>query len=245
MHRQLTRGVFCGAIGVDSNSPTNNEDNGNNNQEDSSTNGETTETINTGKWIDFRTTPIEDLELEYTDGVVIKRDLERGLWASGTGEFFGRGVKFRKYQWKRSDELPFSFIFTVRGTNPSFLFGIGSTDIDVNNLGSQSLFAGETQLFYDNGIFNRFFGGSGIRNWAQNVQANIKFEDDVFYKVTFEKSGKVGSLISIHRISTTDFDTNLEQLGNYEIVENPADAEYLIPYWNAVSTPDVFIRAIK
>ena len=87
--------------------------------------------------------------------------------------------------------------------------------------------------------------GSGVRNWAQDVQANIKFKDDVFYKISFEKSGKVGSLIRIHRVSKDDFDIDIEQLGEYTIVENPANAELLIPYWNAVSTPNVFITAIN
>ena len=247
MHSLITRGCNFGV------NKSNNQ-NGSNTDEGSSNNGESTDDGNSGtgnsnntngKWIDFRKTPLEDLQLEYTDGVKINRDLERGLWASGTGAFFGRGVKFIEYQWKRADELPFSFVFTVRGTNPSFLFGIGRPEIDVNNLGSQALFAGEIQLFYDNGRFNRFFGGGGVRNWAQDTGANTKFEDNVFYKVTFGKSGKVGSLISIHRVSTTDFDTSLEKLGGYAIVENPANAELLIPYWNAVSTPGVFITAIQ
>ena len=247
MHSLITRGCHFGA-NTSNNQDGSTTDDGSSNNENSTDNGN----LDTGngnstnsKWIDFRKTPLEDLQLEYTDGVQINRDLERGLWASGTGDFFGRGVKFPKYQWKRSKELPFSFVFTVRGANPSFLFGIGSADIDVNNLGSQALFAGETQLFYDNGRFNRFFGGSGVRNWAQDVQANIKFKDDEFYKITFEKSGKVGSFIRTHRVSKDDFDIDIEQLGEYTIIENPANAELLVPYWNAVSTPNVFIAAIQ
>lgn len=217
-----------------------NTNDGQNNQDSSNQSNNTN-----GKWIDFCKLPLEDLELEFTNGIEIKRDLERGIWARGTGAFFERVVKFPKYQWKRDDELPFSFVFTVRGQNPSFLFGIGSPDIDVNNLGHQALFSGETQLFYDNGRFNRFFGGSGVRNWAQNTNANIKFEDDKFYKVVFEKSGKVGSKINIYQVTKLDFDTPLEHLGVYTVEGNPADSELLIPYWNAVNIPDVFITAVK
>ncbi len=253
MHNSITRGGCFGIINSSNN--TSDKDNtngdtsetGNGNEGNPNTGNDTNDSTqtHTGEWIDFCKIPLQDLELEFTNGVEIKQDLERGLWARGTGPFFGRGVKFTKYQWKRDDELPFSFVFTVRGKNPSFLFGIGSPDIDVNNLGSQALFAGEIQLFYDNGRFNRFFGGSGIRNWAQDTGANIKFEDNVFYKVTFERSGKVDSKFAIYRVSKDDFDTNLEMLGTYTIVENPSDSELLIPYWNAVNTPDVFITSVK
>lgn len=208
-------------------------------------NTDTNGNSNAGQWIDFCKIPLDQLELEVTHGVQIKRDLERGLWAKGTGPFFGRGVKFPKYVWKRKEELPFSFVFTARGKNPSFLFGIGSPDVDVNDLDDQALFSGEIQLFYENGRFDRFFGGSGNLNWAQDTEANIKFKDDVFYKVVFEKSGKVGSIINIYRVTKTDFNTNIETLGSYTIIGNPADSELLIPYWNAVSTPDVFVTAVR
>lgn len=263
MHSLITRGCHFSKTGFDTTDDTssntsdpstddtsNNQggsDSGNTSDNDNGNTptGPNPNPITNGTWIDFCKLPLEDLQLEFTDGVEIKKDLERGIWARGTGSFFGRGVKFPKYQWKRDDELSFSFVFAVRGSNPSFLFGIGSPDIDVNILGSQALFAGETQLFYDNGRFNRFFGGSGIRNWAQDTQANIKFVDNQFYKVVFEKSGKVGSKVSIYSVSKLDFEMNLETLGVYTIKENPADSDLLIPYWNAVNTPDVFITAIK
>lgn len=250
MHSLITRGCHFGV-------ETSNSDDGNmgDNSSDNAfsngggtTTGDNSDTGNgnssDGQWIDFRKIPLEDLQLEYTDGVQINRDLERGLWASGTGDFFGRGVKFIEYQWKRADELPFSFVFTVRGTNPSFLFGIGRPEIDVNNLGDQALFAGEIQLFYDNGRFNRFFGGGGVRNWAQDTGANIKFQDNVFYKVTFEKSGKVGSMISIYSVASSNFDENIELIGEYVAQDNPTNNPDLIPCWNAVSNPDTFITAL-
>ncbi|WP_010182419.1 hypothetical protein [Aquimarina agarilytica] len=198
-----------------------------------------------GQWVDFCKLPLEDIDLEYTDGVEIKKDLERGIWARGTGAFFGRVVKFPKYQWKRDDELSFSFVFTVRGQNPSFLFGIGSPDVDVNNLGHQALFSGEIQLFYDNGCFNRFFGGSGERNYAQNTNAYIKFGDNKFYKIVFEKSGKVGSNINLYQVNKQDFDFNIVHLGTYTVKDNPADSDFLIPYWNVISSSGVFITAIR
>lgn len=256
MHNLITRGSNFktsnsnnqDSSNDDSGDSTNNNPSGNLGNQDKPNGNDPNSNGNTpsqnGTWIDLCKTPLEQLELEYTDGVEIKQDLERGIWARGAGSFLGRGVKFTRYQWKRDGELPFSFVFTARGSHSSFLFGIGSPDIDVNNLGSQALFAGEIQLFYDNGRFNRFLGGSGIRNWAQDVQANLKFEEGIFYKVVFEKSGKVGSQVYIYRVTKDDFDTNLETFGNYTIVKNPADSDLLIPYWNAVSTPDVFITAI-
>ncbi|WP_010520486.1 hypothetical protein [Aquimarina agarivorans] len=200
----------------------------------------------TVKWIDFCKIPLSEIEYEATDGVELFRDLERGIWAGGTSnDFFGRGVKFSAYSWNRADEREFSFVFTARGTNPSFLFGIGTPEIDVNNLGSQALFAPEIHLFYDNGRFNRFLGGGGVRNWAQDVQANLRFEKNIFYKVTFEKSGKVDSKVLIHSVEKGNYDANIEKLGEYVIQGNPANNPILIPYWNAVSTPDVFITALS
>jgi len=256
MHGLISRGgAYTNQSSISDGNGSNDNSNDigeNSNEDDQGTSGDSNGSSNSqgnqnnGVWVNFCKTPLEDLNLEVTNGVKIKRDLERGIWASGTGiDFFGRGVKFPEYEWKRADELPFSFVFTVRGKNPSFLFGIGSPDIDINNLGSQALFAGEIQLFYDNGRFNRFFGGSGIRNWAQDTGANIKFEDNLFYKVTFERSGKVGSKVAVYMVSKGDFDTNLDTLGTYTIVENPADSKLLIPYWNAVNTPDIFITAVQ
>lgn len=200
---------------------------------------------NSSTWIDFRTTPIDNLNLEYTNGVEIFQDKERGLWAGGTGSFFGRGVKFPKYKWKREDELPFSFVFTVRGQNPSFLFGIGSSQINVNNLGPQALFAGEIQFFYDNGRFQRFLGGGGVYNWEQNIGQALTFEKDRFYKVTFAKSGKVGSKVFIYEVDSQDFDDDLELLEEIIIERNPANNQELVPYWNAVNSADVFIAALE
>ncbi len=264
MHNLITRGIAFGYFKNknSSNDESGSEETNSHNGSDSSNSSEnlgkdgtnetsdntdttTTDNSNAGQWIDFCKIPLNQLELEVTDGVEVKRDLERGLWAKGTGSFFGRGIKFPRYAWKRENELPFSFVFTVRGENPSFLFGIGSTDINVNGLDDQALFSGEIQLFYDNGKFNRFFGGGRIRNWEQDTEANIKFKDDVFYKVVFTKSGKVGSLVNIYKVAKTDFDTHLETVGQYRILNNPADSELLIPYWNGVNTPDVFITAIK
>lgn len=197
------------------------------------------------KWVDFCDLPLDQIEIEATDGVTLFKDLERGIWAGGTSnDFFGRGVKFPNYRWNRADEREFSFVFTARGTNPSFLFGISTPQIEVDNLGSQALFASEIQLFYDNGSFNRFLGGGGVRNWAQDVQANLKFEKDIFYKVTFEKSGKVDSKIFIHTVEKGKYDINLKLIGTYTIQENPANNPVLIPFWNAVKTPDVFITAL-
>ncbi len=197
------------------------------------------------KWFDFCTLPLDKIAFEATDGVELFKDLERGIWAGGTSnDFFGRGIKFPEYEWNRAEELEFSFVFTVRGTYPSFLFGIGTPEIDVNNLGSQALFASEIQLFYDNGKFNRFLGGGGVRNWAQDLQANLKFEKDIFYKVTFEKSGKVDSKVFIHTVEKGKYDTNIELIGTFIIQGNPANNPALIPYWNAVKTPDVFITAL-
>ncbi|WP_346881319.1 IPT/TIG domain-containing protein [uncultured Algibacter sp.] len=196
-------------------------------------------------WIDFCELSLNEIEVEATKGVQLFKDLERGIWAGGTSnDFFGRGVKFPKYIWKRADELEFSFVFTVRGTNPSFLFGIGTPEIEVNNLGSQALFASEIQLFYDNGRFNRFLGGGRVRNWAQDVQANLRFEKDVFYKVTFKKSGKVDSKVCIHTVEKGNYDVNLELIGEYTVQDNPANNPVLIPYWNAVKTSDIFIAAL-
>ena len=238
MHNLLKRG--CCFRPVTSNSETNN-----NSSEDSNDNLNTAINSDSNmQWIDFRTTAIEDLSLEFTGGVEINRDLERGLWASGTGGFFTRTVKFGGYQWLRSAELPFSFVFTTTGSSPSFLFGIGNAEIDVNNIGNQVLFAGEIQMFCDNGRFNRFFGGGGVNNWVQDTGSTIQIEEAIFYKVSFERSGKVGSKITMHTVNSSDF-TVIDLVGEYTVGDNPANNPNLTPFWNAVSTPNVFITAIE
>ncbi len=196
------------------------------------------------EWVDLRRFPIEFLGLEVTIGTEIFQNTERGLWAGGTGSFFGRGVKFGRFPWSRGSNLSFSFVFNVRSVNTSFLFGIGSEAINVNNLGSQALFAGEIQFFYDNGRFQRLIGGGGESNWEQNIGATVIFEEDNFYKVTFENSGQIASNVTITRVDQDDFNYEIENLGSFEVIDNPAEGRNLVPYWNAINTPEVFITAI-
>lgn len=194
-------------------------------------------------WIDLRTTTLADLELETTTGVIVNQDRNRGLWVSGTGGFWNRGVKFTAHQWNRADNSEFSFVFTSSGFG-TFMFGIGGSNIDVENLNNQAFYRAETQIYHLNSSTNSFFGGGVQQNWFQTIGANLSFNTERFYKVTFHQSGNAGTTMSLHEVDATNLDLEIRTLHTWTS-SSPAADPILMPFWSAPSSPNVFITAYK
>ncbi|WP_025741887.1 IPT/TIG domain-containing protein [Aquimarina pacifica] len=215
-----------------------------NNDLDSGDSGKDLVEVKDGVWIDLRTIDLGDSELlDKTLGVFVLQDVNRGLFAGGEGSFWNRGVKFKKYTWKRSDALEFNFVFTGLGSGFS-MFGIGGSHIDVSALENQSDFKGEIQLFYDNGGAAQLYGGGQDVDWIQNIGIDLTFEDEKFYKLKFHRSGIEGSLIGIYEVAPDDFDVDIQLL--YEWVSScPSDDPILMPYWSAVNNSNLFLTAFK
>lgn len=214
-----------------------------NNLLDSGLSGQNKLNVKNAIWIDLRTTPIASLGLEMTTGVIVNQDAARGLWSSGTGNFWNRGVKFTANKWNRADDIEFSFVFTRSG-NGTCMFGIGGENINVNNLGNQSFYRAETQLYHNNSTTNSFYGGGVESNWFQNIGATVNFAIGTFYKVVFSSSGANGTAMRIVQVSSTDFDDETATLHEW-VSNSPAADSLLMPFWAAPSTPNVFLTAYK
>ena len=214
-----------------------------NNQLNSGTQGQGKINVKDAIWIDLRTTPIANLGLEMSTGVIVNQDTARGLWASGTGNIWNRGVKFTANKWNRVDNIEFSFVFTRSG-NGLCMFGIGGDNINVNALGNQSFYRAETQLFYANSQTNAFYGGGLEANWFQIIGTTVVFDVGKFYKVKFSNSGANGATMNITEVSPTDFDNEINTLHEW-ISNSPASDPILMPFWAAPNTPNVFLTAFK
>ncbi len=194
-------------------------------------------------WIDLRKTSIEDMGLEFSPGIALYQDQKKGLFANGEGRIWNRGVKFIKHTWQRKDELEFSFVFTAYGKGLS-AFGIGGSNIDVNNLNHENLYKPEIQLYYANGFCNAFYGGGKEKAWSQRIGKTITFKKNKFYKVKFHRSGISGTQVSISEVDKSNFDIELAQVHGW-ISNCPASEPVLTPYWSVVSNPDVFLTAFR
>ena len=196
-------------------------------------------------WIDLRTIPISSLGIEKTNGLEIQQDANRGLYYTGNqGAYFGRGIKFTAFPWKRSEEKTFSFVVTI-AIKTTFMFEIGDPSIDVNNMRNNPLFLGQIQPLSDNGRLRQIYGGGGKTTWVQELNQSINFQNDQFYKFVIDKSGKNGSLFQIFRVNADNFDNHLATVFTNTITNSPSDAEDLIPFWNAVNYSQAFITAFK
>lgn len=210
---------------------------------DSGTSGNATINVKASVWVDLRTEPIKDLKLTLTNGIIINQDATKGLWAGGSGNAWNRGVLFSDFAWKRDDEVDFSFVFTVSG-NGYAMFGIGSDGIDVNNLGNQSYYKSEIQLYINQSRTNQVYGGGGSQNWNQSIGNPITFAADKFYKVTFIKSGTNDAKCYLAEVTVDDFDTDVSLLREW-VSNCPATSKVLMPFWSAVSNVNLFLTGFR
>lgn len=208
---------------------------------DSGTSGNGLLQITNNLFIDLRTASIASLGLTMTSGVTVSQDPLRGLFAGGSGGFWDRGILFTNYQWNRVDNV--SFVFTRSG-NGSMMFGIGGSNIDLENLGNQSYYKGEIEMYHGGTQVTNFYGGGQQASWNQNIGSVVGFDVGKFYKVTFVNSGTNGTQISIHEVSAGNFDTNISLLHQF-ISNNPATDAILMPFWTAPAVTSVFISGFK
>lgn len=195
-------------------------------------------------WIDLRTTSILDLGLQTSPGVIINRNLDKGLWGINRGSEFSGVVKFRAFPWKRCDDLNFNIVFTLDQTEGTSLFGIGGFDIDVANLGPVPLFEAESHLFVINDTASQMYGGgSRYRRWTQDIGSAASFEVGKFYKLNYNFSS-TRTLMTISEVDPTNFDRNVLFLSQW-FLDSPSDSETLIPYWTTGSNQNLFITAFK
>ncbi|WP_299243019.1 hypothetical protein [uncultured Aquimarina sp.] len=195
-------------------------------------------------WVDLRTTSVIDLGIQSSPGVIINRNLEKGLWGINRGNEFEGVVKFRAFPWKRCDDLSFSIVFTVSEPEGISLFGIGGFDIDVANLGSVPLFEAESHLFIVNGTANQIYGGgSRYRRWTQDIGGTASFEVGKFYKLNYNFSA-TRTLMTISEVDPLNFDRSVLFLRQW-FLDSPSDSELLLPYWTVGSNQNLFLTAFK
>ncbi len=201
-------------------------------------------TVYDPSWVDLRNTPLDSLGIQATEGVILTQNNERGIFATGAGRPWDRGVKFTKHSWKRIEELEFSMVFVITEKEGFSKFGIGGSNINVNQLDNESTIKAETQMSYANG-FCRLFQGGGLESpWGQEIGVSVAFEVDTFYKVKFHRSGINGTLMSISEVDRDNFNIEIRQLHLWTS-DCPANDPILMPYWSAVSNPNVFLTAYK
>lgn len=195
-------------------------------------------------WVDLRTTPIIDLGLQISPGVIVNRNLEKGLWGINRNSEFQGVVKFRAFPWKRCDDLSFSIVFTISEPEGISLFGIGAFDINVSNLGTEPLFEAESHLFVVNGSANQMYGGgSRYRRWTQDIGGTASFEVDKFYKLNYDFSTS-RTLMTISEVDPLNFDRSVLFLRQW-FLDSPSDSEVLLPYWTVGNNQHLFITAFK
>ena len=196
------------------------------------------------QWVDLRTASILDLGLEITTGVSVSQDSDKGLQAtSNIGEFEG-AIKFSGFRWKRCDDLSFSIVFTLQETVGTGLLGMGSTTINVQNLGPVPLFEAESQVLVINGTANQMYGGgSRYRRWNQEIGSTVSFETSKFYKLNYNFSS-VRTLMTLSEVDTQNFDRNILFLRQW-FSDSPSDSENLLPYWTVGSSQNLFLTAFK
>ncbi|WP_271769202.1 hypothetical protein [Aquimarina algiphila] len=195
-------------------------------------------------WVDLRTTSVIDLGLEISPGVIINRNLEKGLWGINRSSDFNSAVKFRAFPWKRCDDLSFSIVFTLSEIEGISLFGIGGIGIEVGNLGSEPLFEAESHLFVINGTANQMYGGgSRYRRWTQDIGGTASFEVSKFYKLNYNFSS-TRTLMTISEVDPLNFDRSVLFLRQW-FLDSPSDNEVLLPYWTVGSNQNFFLTAFK
>jgi len=176
--------------------------------------------------IDLRTTPIEDLGLEMTNGINVEQDSEKGLRFYSNTSSWNRGVKFTSYFWNRNDEITFEIIFT-RVNDVNFMAGIGSSSLNVNTLNS-AYYKQEIGMYHNNNKLSSMYGGGDVSNWSQGVGSNVIFDRDKYYKIKLENSGNYGSRCSILEVNPNDWDDETEMHSWTSTC--PADDLILVPF---------------
>ncbi|TSE07899.1 hypothetical protein [Aquimarina algiphila] len=195
-------------------------------------------------WVDLRTTSVIDLGLEISPGVIVNRNLEKGLWGINRSSDFNSAVKFRAFPWKRCDDLSFSIVFTLSEIEGISLFGIGGIGIEVGNLGSEPLFEAESHLFVINGTANQMYGGgSRYRRWTQDIGGTASFEVSKFYRLNYNFSTS-RTLMTIAEVDPLNFDRRVNTLRQW-FLNSPSDSEVLLPYWTVGSNQNFFLTAFK
>lgn len=195
-------------------------------------------------WVDLRITSVIDLGLQISPGVIVNRNLEKGLWGINRGSEFEGVVKFRAFPWKRCDDLSFSIVFTLSEIEGISLFGIGGFDINVSDLGTDPLFEAESHLFVINGTTNQMYGGgSRYRKWTQNIGGTASFQVSKFYKLNYNFSTS-RTLMTISEVDPLNFDRNVLFLRQW-FLDSPSDSRVLVPYWTVGSNENLFLTAFK
>ncbi|WP_027395147.1 hypothetical protein [Aquimarina latercula] len=195
-------------------------------------------------WIDLRRISVTDLGLQISPGVIVNRNLEKGLWGINRSATFESAIKFTKFTWKRCDNLDFSIVFTLSDIEGVSLFGIGSLGIEVGNLGSEPLFEAESHLFVINGTTNQMYGGgSRYRRWTQQIGKTVSFEVSKFYRLNY-KFLTSGILMTIAKVDPENFDKIVEVQHQW-FSDSPSDSAALLPYWTVGSNQNLFLTAFK
>ena len=210
---------------------------------DSGTSGNGLLVVQENAFVDLRTIDLDRTDIERTSGVTIAQDEFRGLSAGGTGAAWNRGLRFNDFNWNRADNVNFEFVFTRTGAGLS-MFGIGGGNINLNGLGNQSFFEGETKMFLNGSLVSTFFGGGQQANWTQNIGTTIATEINKFYKVVFENSGASGSQMQFFEVDENNFNVNVNLLHSW-ISNNPATDTNLFPFWAAPNNSTFYVSAFR
>ncbi len=211
---------------------------------DSGTSGDFLLRIINPRWRDLRLMSLSTMGIEKTAGVSIFQKRANGLWIADQNTAWNRAVKFNAFQWKRCDQIDFNLVLYNAKNQGEGLFGIGAASIDVNQLGESPQFIGEIQFYYQDGKIQQLFGGgSPYRQWTQQIEA-VTLKADSYYKIHFQHAGAIGATIRLSRVSVRDFNQDLEVVQEW-ISNAPSDSPVLVPYWTAISNPNLFLTAFK
>lgn len=176
--------------------------------------------------LDFRTILIADMGLEMTSGVSVEQDAEKGITFKAGTASWNRGVKFTSYFWNRSDDITFEVVFT-KTTDANFMVGIASASLDVSDVRS-AYYKQEIGMFHNNNKLASIYGGGDVSNWSQGIGKTVVFENNKFYKLKLELSGRKDAKCSILEVDVDDWDVETEI--HSWVSECPADDTLLTPF---------------
>lgn len=99
-------------------------------------------------------------------------------------------------------------------------------------------------MYHPSSYTNSFYGGGLQSAWNQSIGQTVNFSTGQFYKVKFHRSGEAGTLMSIHLVNPDNWDDETSTLHQWTST-SPAADPILMPFWSAVSTPNIFITGFK
>jgi len=176
--------------------------------------------------VDLRTTDIELLGLEMTNGISVTQDATKGLHFTANSSSWNRGVKIGSYSWNRNDDIAFEMVFT-KTTDVNFMVGIASSSLNVSSI-SSAYYKQEIGMYHNNNKLASMYGGGDVSNWSQGIGTTVIFENNKFYKLKLINSGGNGALCSIWEVDADDWDNETEL---HSWTSNcPADDIILVPF---------------